>query len=172
MTTLAELGDHVTTELRRRVDDLVAAVENEATDFTEIGQLADDVGDLTTTISEIYGDIERILMDGLQGNRGSKQPTHDSERQDERQSNQREQQLRQPDSAGEDVTREELLDRARELNVHGRSSMAKDELAQAVEAEESLTKEQLLERARLAGIEGRASMTKEELRSALHDAGV
>lgn len=171
MATLAELGEHVTTELRRRVDELAAAVENDATDFTEIGELANEVGELTTKIGEIYSDIERILIDGLGGDRGSKQPTRGSHRQDESRSNQGGQQSRRHDSAAEDVTREELLERARELDVHGRSSMAKEELAQAVEAEEGLTKEELLERARQAGIEGRSAMTKEELRSALQDAG-
>jgi post-segregation antitoxin (ccd killing protein) len=69
------------------------------------------------------------------------------------------------------VTKEELLEQARDLHVEGRSSMTKEELAQAVEAEESVTKDELLERARDANIEGRSSMTKEELRDALHEAG-
>jgi post-segregation antitoxin (ccd killing protein) len=160
MATLAELGEHVTTELRRRVDQLVAAVENDVTDFTEIGQLASEVGDFAETIGEMYDDIERILMDGLGGGR----TTQGGGEQRERRSDQHD--------TADDVTREELLERARDLNIHGRSSMPKDELAQAVEAEEAVTKEELLERAREAGIEGRSTMTKEELRSALQDAGV
>jgi len=164
MATLAELGEHVSTELRRRVDQLVAAVENDVTDFTEIGQLASRVGDFATTIGEMYDDIERILIDGLEGGGRSTQGGggHRSE-QRERRSDQHD--------ATEDVTREELLERARDLNIHGRSSMPKEELAQAVEAEEGVTKEELLERAREAGIEGRSTMTKEELRGALSDAG-
>jgi hypothetical protein len=46
------------------------------------------------------------------------------------------------------VTKEQLLEQARGVNIHGRSSMSKEELAEAVEAEESQTKEELLERAR------------------------
>jgi hypothetical protein len=70
----------------------------------------------------------------------------------------------------EDITKEQLLEQARGVNVHGRSSMSKQELAQAVEAEESKTKEELLERARDAEIEGRSAMTKKELRQALNEA--
>jgi hypothetical protein len=66
---------------------------------------------------------------------------------------------------------EELRERARELDIEGRSSMTKEELAQAVEAEQSQTKEDLLEHARQAGIEGRSSITKEELRRSLREAG-
>jgi post-segregation antitoxin (ccd killing protein) len=164
MATLAELGEHVSTELRRRVDQLVAAVESDVTDFTEIGQLASGVGDFATTIGEMYDDIEHILMDGLTGGSRSLQGGNESRSGRERRSEQH-------DSSSEDVTREELLERARDLNIHGRSSMAKEELAQAVEAEEAVTKEELLERAREAGIEGRSTMTKEELRGALQDAG-
>ncbi len=68
------------------------------------------------------------------------------------------------------MTKDELLERAREVNVQGRSSMTKDELAEAVEAEEGRTKDELLERAQRAGIEGRSSMTKDELRAALTEA--
>ena len=66
----------------------------------------------------------------------------------------------------DETTKEELLDRAREVNLPGRSSMSKDELEKAVEAEAQVTKDELLEWARKAGIEARASMTKDELRKA------
>jgi hypothetical protein len=69
------------------------------------------------------------------------------------------------------VTKEELLERARDVNVQGRSAMSKDQLAEAVEAEEGKTKEELLEQAQEAGIEGRSSMSKKELRKALKEAG-
>jgi hypothetical protein len=75
------------------------------------------------------------------------------------------------DAAEDELTKDELLDRAREVNLQGRSSMSKDELAEAVEAEESLTKEELLERAQEADIEGRSSMSKQEFRKALNEAG-
>jgi hypothetical protein len=98
-------------------------------------------------------------MDGLQRDTSSDQEQDGSQNE------------ARDDSGNDEATKEELLARARDMNVPGRSSMSKDELAEAVEAEESQTKEELLERARQAGIEGRSSMTKDELRQALADAG-
>jgi DNA end-binding protein Ku len=157
MATIAELGEQVTTELRDRVERLVAAVEDDAADFTDISRLAAEVGALTTTIGETYGELERMLTEGLSQ---AGDPAQEASRTDE------------DEGSAEESTREELMERARDLNVHGRSAMSKDDLAEAVEAEESLTKEELLERAREAGIEGRSSMTKDELRKALLAAGV
>jgi hypothetical protein len=137
-----------------------------------IGRLANGVADLATTIGETYGEIDGILTEGLEGRSGLDGPAGGSHRERDTSGAHRAQPSDQHDTATEEVTREELLERARDLNVHGRSSMRKDELAQAVEVEEGLTKEELVERAREAGIEGRSSMTKEELRKALQEAGV
>jgi hypothetical protein len=167
MATLKQAGEFITTELRERVDELVSAVEDEAQDFSEIVRRADAVGELVDAIGETYGDLEQTLMRALQ--RGSGSGPEDDDAQQEQDAGR--QQQAGPDGAEEDVTKEELLERAREMNVSGRSSMSKEELAQAIEAEESLTKEELLERAREAGIEGRSSMTKEELREALREGG-
>jgi hypothetical protein len=156
MATLDRVGELVTTKLRERVDRLVAAVEGDA-DFAEVARLADAVGELTDTVAEIYIDLEQTLLRGLHGG----PQAEDAE--------QRPQQADENGSSADDVTKEELLERAREVNVPGRSSMSKEELAQAVEAEEAVTKEELLERAREAGVEGRSAMTKEELRAALRD---
>src|SRR5206468_525212 len=79
------------------------------------------------------------------------QKQQDEPRGGQQESEQSGQESGQNGSSADDVTKEELLDRAREVNVHGRSSMTKDQLLEAVEAEESLTKEELLERARQAG---------------------
>jgi hypothetical protein len=173
MATLGQVGELVTSELRERVDRLVSAVEDDALDFAEVTRLAEAVGEVADTISEIYGDVEQALIRGLQRDSGSKRDDDSQqERAEEPRVEQRQQDSEQNGSgAEEEATKEELLERAREVNVHGRSSMSKEELAQAVEAEENLTKEELLDRARKAGIEGRSSMTKEELRSALLDAG-
>ena len=170
MATLAQIGERVTTELHDRVDQLVSAVEDEAVDFAEITRLAEGVGEFAGTIEEIYGEIEQMLVRGLQrqpssedGDAGSQQ-----ERPEEPQEERRHQPSEGNGSKADEVTKEELLERAREMDVEGRSSMSKEELAKAIEAEESLTKEELLSRAREAEIEGRSSMTKEELRAALH----
>jgi hypothetical protein len=169
MATLGQVGELVTTQLRERVDRLASAIEDDSLDFAEVTRLADTVEGFAETISEIYGDLEQTLMRGLH-HAGSEDEDEDSRQTEEPEG---EQQRQQPenDSPAEEVTKVELLERAREVNVHGRSAMSKEELAQAVEAEENLTKEELLERARQAGIEGRSSMAKDELRKALHDTG-
>jgi hypothetical protein len=153
MATLEQLGEAITEQLRERVERLVSAVEDDAQDFTAIANVADSVAEFADTVGDIYTDLERRLLGGLESGDGE-QP-----------------QPAQSESADDDVTKEELLEQARDLHVEGRSSMTKEELAQAVEAEESVTKDELLERARDANIEGRSSMTKEELRDALHEAG-
>ena len=76
---------------------------------------------------------------------------------------------------GEGLTKEMLADRARELDVDGRSSMSKDELKSAIfdayRAEHGdPTKAELVDRARALGIDGRSDMTKDELQAAIDDA--
>lgn len=73
------------------------------------------------------------------------------------------------------LTKEMLTDRARELDVAGRSGMTKDELKAAIldayRAEHGEpTKDELKKRARALDIDGRSDMTKSELRDALDDA--
>src|SRR3954464_14439515 len=173
MATLAQIGERVTTELHERVERLVSAVQDDAADLGEIARLAEGVGEMAGTIEEIYTEIEQMLMRGLEPPQ-SADDGDDGPQQERPEEPQAEQSHRQAERNGsqqaEEVTKEELLERAREVDVAGRSSMSKEELANAIEAEESLTKEGLLSRAREAEIEGRSSMTKEELRAALHDA--
>jgi len=168
MATLEQVGERVATQLRERGEGLVSAVQDNASDFAEIAGLADAVGELADEVAEIYVNIDEMLKRGFQGQDGD-----DSQqgRGEEPARARREQSEHNGGQTAEDVTKEELLERAREVNVQGRSSMTKDELAEAVETEESLTKEELLDRAREAGVEGRSSMTKEELREALRQAG-
>ena len=156
MATLGQVGDVVTEQLRERVDRLASAVGDHTSDFGTIASLADAVGEVADSIAELYTDIERKLLGNGEDEDEDESPQSRAPRQQ---------------TAPEDVTKEELLEQARELHVEGRSTMTKEELAQAVEAEESVTKEELLERARDANIEGRSSMSKEDLREALHAAG-
>jgi hypothetical protein len=174
MATLGQVGELITTELHERVDRLVSAVEEDSPDFAEVSFLADAVGELADEIAMIYSDLEQTLIGGLQRDKPSTQHGGSSRRERQGGRSEQRQQPRQQHSeengSAEDTTKEELLERARDVNVHGRSSMSKEELAQAVEAEESQTKEELLERARQAEIEGRSAMSKDELRKALTDA--
>ncbi|PPK84046.1 hypothetical protein CLV84_4196 [Neolewinella xylanilytica] len=76
----------------------------------------------------------------------------------------------------EGLTKEELMDRAQELDVQGRSNMDKGELKQAIiktysaQEEDTLadkTKDELYDLARERGIDGRSKMDKDALRDAL-----
>ena len=158
MATLGQVGEVMTEQLRERVDRLASAVEDSGSDFGEIASLADAVGEFADSIAELYVDLERRLLGGGDGD--EREPDEPQRRR-----------APKPQSNADEVTKEELLEQARELHVEGRSSMTKEELAEAVEAEEGVTKEELLERAREANIEGRSSMSKEDLREALHAAG-
>ena len=80
---------------------------------------------------------------------------------------------------GEGLTKDELMERAQELDVAGRSSMNKDELKQAIidayeaQSDRDLskkTKDELYDLAQEREIEGRSSMDKDELIEALREA--
>lgn len=171
MASLGQVGARVRAELRDRVDWLVAAVEDDACDFAEVARRARSVGELTEAIAEVYSEVEQTLMQGLQRDAA---PERDVPREQLQEKpvgeGKQHSQSESDDSTAAQATKEELLERAREVDVQGRSSMSKEELAQAVEADENLTREELLERAREAGISGRSSMTKKELRTALRGA--
>lgn len=171
MASLEQVGEIVTTELQERVDRLVTALQEDTPDFGEVALLADAIGEVADQAATIYLDLEQTLMRGL--HRDAAAQTEDNESPRNQQKVRRERRKPRTEENGstdEDVTKEELLEQAREVNVHGRSSMSKQELAEAVEAEEAQTKEELLERARDAEIEGRSAMTKQELRQAINQA--
>jgi hypothetical protein len=171
MATLGQLGEVVTEQLRRRVERLASAVESESPDFSEIANGADSVAEFADAIADLYTEIERRLLGGLEGGDADDAGRRPRAQRRQSQRRQQEQPPAQHEPARDDVTKDELLEQARELHVDGRSSMTKEQLAQAIEAEESVTKDELLDRARDAQIEGRSSMTKEELREALNEAG-
>lgn len=163
MASLEAMGDLLTEELRSRVDRLVSAIGDDDADFADVSMLADEVASVAAEIEETYGEVERLLG-------GLRKPDSDSDKSPSETTGSGAEPSageRHDSPASEEATKDELLERAREANIHGRSSMSKEELADAVEAEENLSKEELLDRARRAGIEGRSSMTKDELRAAL-----
>jgi cobalamin biosynthesis protein CobT len=174
MATVDRLRDLVTEQLRRRVDQLLSVVEDGEADFAEVARSADGVGAIAGVVGDIYSDLEHAMTVGYEG--GVESPEGDDggqpEHEEQPPTDRPEERSAPDDETFGDTTKETLLDQARELGLHGRSSMSKDELAQAVQDEQNRTKEELLERARQADIEGRSSMTKEDLRKALRDAGV
>jgi hypothetical protein len=172
MATVGQVRELVTTELEERVDRLISEIEEDAPDFGEVARLADAVGEFADQTAAIYLDLEQSLIGGLQRDASAQTEGTQAPR-NQKKGRRREQRQQRPDENGstiEDVTKEELLEKARGVNVQGRSSMSKQELAEAVEAEESQTKEELLERAREAEVEGRSAMSKKELRKALNKA--
>lgn len=172
MATLEQVGELVTTELQERVERLASELEEDTPDFGEVALLADAVAEFADTTATIYLDLEQTLTRGLHGDTAAEAESNEPPR-NQRKSRRREprpQRTNENGSTIEDTTKDDLLEQARGVNIHGRSSMSKQELAQAVEAEESKTKEELLERARDAEIEGRSGMTKKELRQALNQA--
>lgn len=124
----------------------------------------------------------RMLLTEDEYQRSTQKKKSDSHQRDEQFSE-------QPDDVREKVskikdggpTKEMLMERARDLNISGRSSMSKDELLEAIEeatdengrARDSkaglnnLTKDELYEKAQDAEVEGRSSMNKDELVEAL-----
>jgi hypothetical protein len=75
------------------------------------------------------------------------------------------------------LTKTELMDRAQELDVDGRSSMSKSELKDAiVEAyrrqrrQKEWTKDELMDRAQELDVDGRSSMDKDALKDAVSEA--
>ncbi|WP_116108374.1 Rho termination factor N-terminal domain-containing protein [Lewinella sp. IMCC34191] len=81
---------------------------------------------------------------------------------------------------GDGLTKEELMDRAQELDVAGRSSMNKDELKKAIidtyseKKDNDLsgkTKDELYDMAQDRDVDGRSNMNKDELIKALKEDG-
>jgi hypothetical protein len=169
MATLGQVGELVIPRLRERVDHLVEAVEEGTPDFAAVSGLADAVAEIADTIGDIYREVEQKLT-GEHQESGSQSEDGASDQQPA-ESSPRERSEKNGAEPTDDVTKEELLERARDVNVHGRSTMSKDQLAEAVEAEEVKTKDELLAQAQEADIEGRSSMSKKELRMALKEAG-
>jgi hypothetical protein len=165
-------------QLTEELEELAARLRSELTDgdvdFTAMTRLADDLGERADALASAFAAMDEALMQRLPGQAEQGAPGDDGREEGRAGRPRRQRQRRQePAQGGDDQeadTKEELLERARDVGIEGRSAMSKDELRKAVEAEESLSKEELLERARQADIPGRSEMTKEELREALRSA--
>lgn len=127
-------------DLTRRAGELEKALEDDV-DFARVSALADEVGAAADTIAATFAEIGELLEQGLGDDAAGAE-----------------------DGASDEQTKEDLLRRAREVDLPGRSAMSKEELAQALD---DPTKEQLYSRAQEADIPGRSEMTKEELAKAV-----
>ena len=174
MASLKEAGK-LTQQLNKLAGQLHAEYERQG-DFGEMVRLADELGESADTLASTFAAIDEALSQRLQtggpeeGEGAEDEPERSGERGAQRRGEERAAQRRgegQRATGGEEPTREELLERAKEAGVAGRSGMSKDELQKAVESFESLSRDELLERAKEAGIAGRSGMSKEELKEAL-----
>jgi hypothetical protein len=160
-------------QVAQQLQELAARLHSELTngdvDFTAMTRLADDLGESADRLASAFAAMDEALMQRLPGQGGERESRGGDEGGGRRQrQRQRRQEPAQRGGDDEDSeTKEELLERARQVGIEGRSAMSKEDLRKAVEAADSLSKEELLERAREADIPGRSEMTKEELREAL-----
>lgn len=158
-------------QLTQQLEELAARLRSELTDgevdFTKLMRLADSLGESADALASTFEAIDEALMQRLPG--GSEKEESQSEGNGQARRGRR-QRRRSGGGDENDETRDELLERARQANIEGRSAMSKEELRKALAADESLSKEDLLERAREADIPGRSEMSKDELREALRTA--
>jgi hypothetical protein len=166
-------------QVAQQLQELAARLHSELTDgdvdFTAMARLADDLGESADRLASAFAAMDEALLQRLPGQAAERESGDGDEGGGRGGRRQRQRQRRQePAQRGGDdedsETKEELLERARQVGIEGRSAMSKEDLRKAVEAEESISKEELLERARQADIPGRSEMTKEELREALRSA--
>lgn len=171
----------VTEELEDLVERLHAEVVGGRLDFGEATRLADQVGELADAMASAFMAIDEAFARNLaapRGEAGVREKTRPSGAQATRgrerrakagRSTQNAPTRREPEdaSAPGEPSREDLLERARELEIAGRSTMSKEELGAAIESAEQVSKEELLERAKEVGISGRSSMSKDELAEAV-----
>jgi hypothetical protein len=161
-------------QVAQQLQELAGRLHSELTDgdvdFTAMTRLADDLGESADRLASAFAAMDEALMQRLPGQGGEREAREGDEGRGGRRQRQRQRRQEPAQRGGDDEdseTKDELLERAKQVGIEGRSAMSKEELRKAVEAAESLSKEDLLERAREADIPGRSEMTKEELREAL-----
>jgi Rho termination factor-like protein len=123
---MASLKDaqQLTEELRNRVDDLHKEITDGEVDFSAIVRLADEVGEMAdrvaVTFQRVNDAFEQQGEDGeSEGGRGQSLTDALAPGSRGRQS---------PD----EMSREDLYERAKEADIPGRSEMSKEELARAL----------------------------------------
>jgi hypothetical protein len=167
-------------QVAQRLEELAARLQSELTDgdvdFTALMRLADEAGESADALASTFAAMDEALMQRLTGRAADEESgdaneggTGRRQRQGQRQQR-RQQPARRGGNDDESETKDELLERAREAGIEGRSAMSKEDLRKAITAEDSLSKDELLERAREADIPGRSEMSKEELKEALRSA--
>lgn len=173
----------VTEELEELVEQLHAEVVGGQLDFGEATRLADQIGEVADAMASAFMAIDEVFARNLAAPRSEAAAREKPRTRGARGTRSREQKAkagrststqddstkrqREDASASAEPSREDLLERARELEIAGRSTMSKEELVAAIESAEQVSKEELLERAKEVGVPGRSSMSKEELAEAV-----
>jgi hypothetical protein len=134
-------------DLTRRAQELEQALEGDV-DFARVSALADEVGAVADKVATTFAEVGDLLAQAVGADGGGGDDSA----------------ARGGGDEPSEPTKEDLLERARELDLPGRSGMSKEELAQALD---DPTKEQLYAWAQEADIPGRSEMSKEELAEAL-----
>ena len=171
----------VSKELEELVEQLHAEVVEGQLDFREATRLADQIGELADAIASAFMAIDEVFSRNLSAPHGEAAAREQTRTRGARRTRSREhkakagrstrndstKQVREDASAPAEPSREDLVERARELEIAGRSTMSKEELVAAIESAQHVSKEELLERAKEVGIPGRSSMSKDELAEAV-----
>ena len=172
----------VTEQLEELAGHLHAEVAGGRMDFREMATLADQIGESADAMAAAFMAIDEALARHLAEPRGDAAVHEKPRARGAQQKRGREQKAKasgadeeapakaQRDDASSplaDLSREDLLERAREFEIAGRSTMYKEQLVAAIESEAHVSKEELLDRAKEAGIPGRSNMSKEELADAV-----
>jgi len=158
MATLRDAG-RLTGELQELADRLHTEMTDGDGDFGSLTSLADDLAEAADNVAATFTQLDEILSERLLGQVS-----------DETSTSGRRRRTSQARDKMEELSKDELLERARKAGIAGRSGMTKEELKGALRTEESLSKEDLLDRARDADLPGRSDMSKADLQDALRSA--
>lgn len=164
-----------------QLEELAARLQSqlaERTDFGELAALADQIGESADAMASAFMAIDQAVSQHLTEQRSEAsgremtrprggQRTRGREQRGKSSGTAEPKEQDDDASSSSEPSREDLLERARELDIAGRSTMSKEELAAAIESEEQVSKAELLDRAKEAGIPGRSNMSKEELAEAV-----
>jgi hypothetical protein len=157
----------LTSRLQERASTLHAELTGNDVDFSRLAELADEIGASADRLAETFSTMDDALarrVSGAEGADGGEAPEGGLT---EALSPRRAARRRSGRSSNSEPSKDELLSRAKELNIAGRSEMSKAELRKAVAQAEAVTKAELLEQAKVADISGRSEMSKAELQKAL-----
>lgn len=137
MASLKE-AQTLTQRVRKQADELHRALKDGDVDFGRIVTLADELGDAADRVASTFETIDAALSERLGGESGTDDgagggdPGRSAGRTGEPGGRNGSAEARA--RPGNSVTRQELLQRARESGIAGRSEMSKDELITALQA--------------------------------------